>query len=191
MNAIHTAIVASIHGLGLLVAITACLPLGACTPAHLVVTGDPRLAHIRTVYVLPFDSQEANPEAEAAMTRALVAQLQHDGVFRVVEDPQLADAYFHGTVGTWSRGGLDLTHGATSTVISGTLALLNAAKQRLWFAAAVQLDPLRIVAQGLFARAPSALAPYWVRTVLQELPGYTVAGRPEAQNAGLGSESPW
>jgi hypothetical protein len=55
---------------------------------------------------------------------------------------------------------------------------------------AVQLDPLRIVTHGLFARAPSALAPYWVRTVLQQLPGYTVAGHPEAQDDGLGSESP-
>jgi Lipopolysaccharide-assembly len=190
MSAIRTDIAAYMHALGLLVVITASLLLGACAPAHLVVAGDPRLARIRTVHVLPFESRNANPAAEAAMARALVEQLQYDGVFRAVEDPQLADAYFQGTVGTWSRGGLDLTHGARSTVISGTLTLLNATKQRLWFAAAVQLDPLRIVTHGLFARAPSALAPYWVRTVLQQLPGYTVAGRPEAQDDGLGSESP-
>lgn len=191
MSAIHSALIASIHGFGRLGAMTACLLLGACVPAHLVVTGDSRLAGIRTVYVFPFDRQNAHPEAEAAMTQALVAQLQHDGVLRVVDEPPLADAYFHGTVGTWSRGGLDLTHGASSTVISGTLALLNASKQRLWVAAAVQLDPWRLVTHGLFARAPSALAPYWVRTVLQELPGYTVAGHPAAQNAGLGAASPW
>jgi hypothetical protein len=32
---------------------------------------------------------------------------------------------------------------------------------------------------GLFARDPSALAPHWVRTVLQQLPGYTLKRRPE------------
>jgi hypothetical protein len=57
-------------------------------------------------------------------------------------------------------------------VISGTLTLLTAADQRLWFAAAVQQDPWRLVAHGLFARDPSALAPEWVATVLEELPGY-------------------
>ena len=34
------------------------------------------------------------------------------------------------------------------------------------------------MADGLFARDPSALAPHWVRTVLQQLPGYTVRRYP-------------
>jgi hypothetical protein len=155
------------------------LLLGACAPTHLVVTDAPQLAGIRTVYVLPFASGDQGPDAAVAMTHALKLQLQYDGVFQVVEDPKAADGYFKGTVGKWSRGGLDL-RGARSTVISGSLTLLDRAQQRLWFAAAVQRDPLRLVAHGLFARSPSALASHWVRTILEQLPGYVVKGRPDA-----------
>ena len=155
------------------------LLLGACAPTNLVVTGDPQLAEVRAVYVLPFASGDQHSEAATVMTHALKEQLKHDGIFQVVEDPKLADAYFKGMVGKWSQGGLDLKR-AHSTVISGSLTLLNPARQRLWFAAAVQRDPLRLVAHGLFARSPSALASHWSRTVLQQLPGYAVKGRPDA-----------
>jgi hypothetical protein len=161
--------------------------LGACAPAHLVVTGDPKLAGIRTVYVLPFAGGNEGPEAAAAMTYALKEQLKYDGIFQVVEDPKAADAYFKGMVGKWSQGGLDLT-GARSTEISGSLTILDPAHQRLWFAAAVQRDPLRLVAHGLFSRHPSALAPHWVKAVLQQLPGYALRESPDA-SAGHDSEA--
>jgi hypothetical protein len=160
----------------LVAAIIATWLLGACTPTHMVVTDASPLAGIRTVYVRPFVSGDQGTHAAAAMTHALIAQLQGDGFFQVVDDPTGADAYFRGTVGKWARGGLDWK-GAQSTVISGTLTLLTAADQRLWFAAAVQQDPWRLVAHGLFARDPSALAPDWVQTVLEELPGYVMRER--------------
>jgi hypothetical protein len=169
----------TLHGRGPAQPTTTCLAatliamwlLGACTPTQLVVTDAPPLAGIRTVYVAPFASGDGGSHAAAAMTHALKARLHEDGFFQVVEDPAGADAYFRGTVGKWARGGLDWK-GARSAVISGTLTLLTAADQRLWFAAAVQQDPWRLVAHGLFARDPSALAPEWVATVLEELPGY-------------------
>jgi hypothetical protein len=48
----------------------------------------------------------------------------------------------------------------------------------LWVVVAEQWDPLRLMADGLLARDPSALALHWVRTVLQQVPGYTVKRRP-------------
>ncbi len=156
--------------------------IGGCVAPSLVVADAPSvsLEHIHAVYVLRFKSFEHNQEAEAIMTQAFMDQLNADGVFRVVEEPGLADAYFQGTVGKWVRGGIDAS-GVTSTKISGTMALLNTAKQQLWFVAAAQLDPARLVADGLFARPPRALAPYWARAVLENLPGYTVKESAEAQ----------
>jgi hypothetical protein len=180
MRAVPIPVAVYVRALGLVAGLGLPLLLGACAPAHLVA-GDPRLlARIRTVYVLPFDSLEHNAEAAAVMTQALKRQLQYDRVLQVVEHPGLADAYFQGTVGTWARGGLDL-NGARSTVISGSLDLLTPTGQRLWYVAAVQRDPLRLVAHGLFARDPTVLAPHWARTVLQHLPGYAVKGQPDAQ----------
>ena len=178
MRGIHRSIVVCVQPMSLLAAVVAGLLLGACAPTHLVVTVDPQLANIRSVYVLPFDSLHQNPAAAAIMTEAVKAQLKYDRVFQVVEDPKLADAYFQGTIGKWAWGGLD-RHGARSSEVSGSLKLVNPAHQSLWVAAAMQRDPLRLVAHGLFARPPSVLAPYWARTVLQQLPGYTVKGRPE------------
>jgi hypothetical protein len=177
MRNLHGRVPAQPTTIGHVAALIATWLLGACTPTQLVVTHAPPLAGIRTVYVAPFASGNGGPHAAAAMTHALKAQLHEDGFFQVVEDPTGADAYFRGTVGKWARGGLDWT-GARSTVISGTLTLLTAADQRLWFAAAVQQDPWRLVAHGLFARDPSALAPDWVTTVLEELPGYVRQERP-------------
>jgi hypothetical protein len=174
----HHRITGRMPPIGLLAAIVAGLLVGACAPSHFVVTGDPQLAGIRTVYVFPFESLSQSPEAAAVMTEALKAQLIYDGSFQVLDDPKLADAYFKGTVGKWRWGGLDL-NGARSSEVSGSLMLINATHETLWFAAAVQRDPLRLVADGLFARPPRVLAPYWARTVLQQLPGYVVKGRPE------------
>jgi hypothetical protein len=162
--------------------------LQACAPAYLVVTGDPKLAGIRTVYVLPFMGGHGGPDAAVAMTYALKERLQYDGIFQVVEDPKAADAYLKGTVGKWSQGGLDW-RGARSTEISGSLTILDPSHQRLWFAAAVQRDPLRLVAHGLFSRHPSALAPHWVKAVLQQLPGYALRERPDA-SVGHDSQAP-
>jgi hypothetical protein len=150
---------------------------GGCAPSHLVVTKDPQLQGVRTVYVSLFDSLAPHPEAAIVMTAALKAQLKADGVFQVVEDRQLADASFTGTVGKWTRGGLDW-RGARSSEVSGRLQLLDPAGHPLWIAAAVQRDPLRLVAHGLFARSPSLLALHWARTVLHQMPGYVVKGRP-------------
>jgi hypothetical protein len=177
MRNLHGRVPAQPTTICLVTAIIAMWLLGACTPTQLVVTDASPLAGIRTVYVRPFSSGNQEPHAAAAMTHALKAQLQEDGFFQVVEDPMDADAYFRGTVGKWARGGLDWK-GARSTVISGTLTLLTAAEQRLWYAAAVQQDPWRLVAHGLFARDPSALATAWVKTVLEELPGYVMRERP-------------
>jgi hypothetical protein len=153
------------------------LLVSGCAPTQLVVTEDPQLLGIRTVYVPLFGSLDPHPEAALVMTAALKAQLKADGVFQVVEDPQVAEASFKGTVGKWTWGGLDW-QGARSSEVSGSLRLLDSADQPLWIAAAVQRDPLRLVAHGLFARPPSLLAPYWARTVLQQIPGYAVKGRP-------------
>jgi hypothetical protein len=150
---------------------------GGCAPSHLVVTKDPQLQGIRTIYVALFDNLTQHPEAAIVMTAALKAQLKADGVFQVVEAPQFADASFTGTVGKWRRGGLDW-QGARSSEVSGSLRLLDPAGQPLWIAAAVQRDPLRLVAHGLFARSPSLLALHWARTVLQQMPGYVVKGWP-------------
>ena len=113
------------------------------------------------------------------MTQALREQLQADGILRVADQPGLADAYVQGTVEKWVQGGLDLS-GTRPTRIGGSLALLDPAKRQLWSVVAEQWDPLRLLADGLFARDPSALAPHWVRTVLQQLPGYTVKSPPVA-----------
>jgi hypothetical protein len=168
---------ACVQTISVLAAVIAGWLVGACAPTHLVLTTDPQLAGIRTVYVPLFDSLDPHPEAALVMTAALKAQLKADGVFQVVEDPQFADAYFKGTVGRWTWGGLDW-QGARSSEISGSLRLLDAEHHPLWIAAAVQRDPLRVVAHGLFARPPSLLAPHWARTVLHQLPGYAVTGRP-------------
>jgi hypothetical protein len=93
-------------------------------------------------------------------------QLKYDGIFQVVEDPKVADAYFKGMLGKWSQGGLDW-RAARSTEISGSLTILDHAHQRLWFAAAVERDPLRLVAHRLFSRHPNTLAPHWVKAVVQ------------------------
>jgi hypothetical protein len=150
--------------------------MGGCAPTHLVVTEDPQLISIRAVYVPLFSSLDPHPEAAIVMTAALKAQLKADGVFQVVEDPQFAEASFKGTVGKWTWGGMDW-QGTRSSEVSGSLRLLDLADQPLWIAAAVQRDPLRLVAHGLFARPPSLLAPHWARTVLQQLPGYAVKER--------------
>ena len=157
--------------------------LGACAPTQMVVTTDPKLSRIRTVYVFPFTSGDEPPDAAVAMTHAFKERLRYDRIFNVVDDPDAADAYFKGTVGKWSRGGLHLD-GVRSTVISGRLTLLDASHQHLWSAAAVQRDPWRLVAHGLFSRPPSALAPHWAKAVLQQLPGYVLRERPEANMGG-------
>jgi hypothetical protein len=75
------------------------------------------------------------------------------------------------------QGGLALS-GTRPTKIGGSLALLDPAKRHLWSVVAEHWAPLRILADGLFARDPSAVAPQWVRLVLQHLPGYTLKRRP-------------
>jgi hypothetical protein len=127
--------------------------------------------------VIPFASPDGNHEAESLMTQALREQLQADGVLRLVDRQGLADASFQGTVEKWLRGGLDLS-GTRPTKIGGSLTLLDPGKRPLWSVVAEQWDPLRIVADGLFARDPSALPPHWVRTVLEHLPGYSANRRP-------------
>jgi hypothetical protein len=86
-------------------------------------------------------------------------------------------------VSKWTSGGLDW-QGARSSEVSGSLRLLDPAGQPLWIAAAVQRDPLRLVAHGLFARPPSLLALHWAKTVLQQLPGYAVKGQPSTLTGG-------
>jgi hypothetical protein len=160
-------------------AMAAILLVAACATLPIVVKADPNfsLDHIRSVYVLPFASPDDNRHAEFIMAQALREQLQVDGLVRVVDQPGLADAYVQGTVETWVRGGLALS-GTRPTKIGGSLALLDPAKRHLWSVVAEQWDPLRLMADGLFARDPSALASHWVRTVLHHLPGYTVKRRP-------------
>ena len=43
---------------------------GGCAPSHLVVTRDPQLQGIRTVYVSRFDSLAPHPDAAIVMTAA-------------------------------------------------------------------------------------------------------------------------
>jgi hypothetical protein len=171
-----------VNAVGLMAGIGAIVLIGGCAAPSLVVADAPNVSldHIHAVYVFPFKSLDSNQEAEVIMTQVFTDQLKVDGVFRVVEEPGLADAYFQGTVGKWVYGGIDAA-GVRPTKISGTMALFNAAKQQLWFVAAAQLDPARLVADGLFARPPRAVAPYWARAVLQKLPGYTTKESPEAQ----------
>jgi hypothetical protein len=166
------------QAIGVLAAIVVGFLVAACAPTHFVVTGDPQLSGIRAVYVFPFDSLSDNREAAALLTEAFKAQLQYDRIFQVVEDPKRADAHFKGTVGKWAWGGLNW-QGARSSEVSGSLWLVNPTHQPLWVAAAVQRDPLRLIAHGFLARDPRLLAPYWARTVLQQMPGYAVKGRPE------------
>lgn len=155
------------------------LTAGCATPV-LVVKVDPSLSleKVKSVFVLPFESLDQNREAEITMFYAFKDQLKYDGIFKVVEDPELADAYFKGTVGKWSRGGADIG-GAKSTEISGNISLLNKDKKQIWFVSAEQFDPARILASGVFSRSPSALASLWARNVLQKMPGYKVKGSPE------------
>jgi hypothetical protein len=153
--------------------------ISACATPPLVVKTDPSFAltQIRSVYVVPFASPDGHRDAGHIMTQALREQLQADGILHVVDEPGLADAYVQGAVEKWVQGGLDLS-GTRPTKISGSLALLDPARRSLWSVVAEQWDPLRILADGLFARDPSALAPHWVRTVLEQLPGYTLKRRP-------------
>jgi hypothetical protein len=179
MRDIHLDFAAARTSLLLVAAMTAMLLVAACAAPPMVVTADPTFAldTIRSVYVMPFASPDDNHDAERIMTQALREQLQADGIVRVVDQPGLADAYVQGTVEHWVRGGLALS-GTRPTKIRGSLALRDPAKRTLWWAVAEQWDPLRLMADGLFARDPSALAPHWVRTVLRQLPGYTVQRRP-------------
>jgi hypothetical protein len=179
MKDIHLDFAAYRSSLILVAAMAAVVLVAACATPALVVKAEPHfsLDHIRSIYVMPFVSPDNNHDAETIMTRALREQLQADGIVRVVDQPGLADAYAQGTVETWVRGGLQLS-GTSSTKIGGSLALLDPAKRLVWSVVAEQWDPLRLMADGLFARDPSALAPHWVRTVLQQLPGYTVKRRP-------------
>jgi hypothetical protein len=163
-----------------LVAVLAALVLMvACATPPIVVSITPGFAldTIRSVYVMPFASPDDNHDAESLMTQALREQLQADAIFRLVDRPGLADASFQGTVEQWVRGGLDLS-GTKPTKIGGSLTLLDPAKRPLWSVITEQWDPLRLMADGLFARDPSALPPHWVRTVLEQLPGYRVQRRP-------------
>jgi hypothetical protein len=114
----------------LLALLAAGLPVGACAPTHLVVTIDPQLSQIRSVYVLPFGSLGQNPEAAALMREAVKAQLKYDRIFQVVEEASLADAYVEGMLGKWAWGGLDL-EGARSSEVSGSLKLIDRAHQPL------------------------------------------------------------
>jgi hypothetical protein len=178
MRDIHLDFAAARTSLILVAAMAAILLIAACATPPIVVKTDPHfsLDHIRSVYVLPFASPDDNRHAELIMTQALREQLQADGILHVVDQPGLADAYVQGAIETWVQGGLELS-GTRSTKIRGSLALLGPTKRHLWLVVAEQWDPLRIMADGLFARDPSALAPHWVRTVLQHLPGYTVKRR--------------
>jgi Lipopolysaccharide-assembly len=179
MRDVHLDFAASRKSLILVVAMAAILLVAACATPPVVVKADPGFAldHIRSVYVMPFASPDDNRHAELIMTQELREQLQADGILRVVDQPGLADASLQGTVETWVRGGLELS-GTRSTKIRGSLTLLDPTKRHLWLVVVEQWDPLRLVADGLLARDPSALAPYWVRTALQHLPGYTVKRRP-------------
>jgi hypothetical protein len=190
MKDIHLDFAAYRPSLILVAAMAAVVLVAACATPPVVVKAEPHfsLDHIRSIYVMPFVSPDNNHDAETIMTGALREQLQADGIVRVVDQPGLADAFVQGTIETWVRGGLELS-GTRSTKIRASLALLDAAKRNLWWVVAEQWDPLRIMADGLFARDPSALAPHWVRTVLQHLPGYTAKRRPGAED-GVTGERP-
>jgi Lipopolysaccharide-assembly len=179
MRDIQLDFAASRTSLILVAAMATILLVAACATPPMVVKAAPNfsLDHIRSVYVVPFASPDDHRDAGRIMTQALREQLQADGILRVVDQPGLADAYVHGTVEKWVQGGLDL-NGTRPTKLGGSLTLRDPAKRLLWSVVAEQWDPLRILADGLFARDPSALAPHWVRTVLQQLPGYTLERRP-------------
>jgi hypothetical protein len=158
---IHLDFAAARTSLILVAAMAAMLLIAACATPPIVVKTDPHfsLDHIRSVYVMPFASPDDNRHAECLMTQALREQLQANGIVRVVDRPGLANAYVQGTIETWIRGGLALS-GTRPAKIRGRLALLDPAKRTLWLAVAEQWDPLRLMADGLFARDPSALAPH-------------------------------
>jgi hypothetical protein len=83
--------------------------------------------------------------------RALVVlPWRADAILRPVDRPGVADASFQGTVEQWVRGGLDL-RGTKPAKIVGSLTLLGPAERPLWSAAGEQWDPLRLMADGLFA----------------------------------------
>jgi hypothetical protein len=178
MRDIHPDFAAGVKSFVRLAAIAAMVLISACATPPMVVKTDPGFAldQIRSVYVVPFASPDDHGDAGRIMTQALREQLQADGILRVVDQPGLADAYVQGIVLKWVHGGLGLS-GTRPTKIGGSLALLDPAKRQLWSVVAEQWDPLRILADGLFARDPSALAPHWVRMVLQQLPGYTLKRR--------------
>jgi hypothetical protein len=179
MRVLPSDVAAGINACIRLAGIAAMALISACATPPMAVKTDPRftLAQIRSVYLVAFASPDDYRDAGRIMTQALKEQLQADGILRVVDQPGLADAYVQGTVETWVQGGLELS-GTRPTRIGGSLTLLDSAKRPLWSVIAEQWDPLRILADGLFARDPSALAPHWVRTVLQQLPGYTLKRRP-------------
>ena len=179
MRRIDRDFAASRTSLILVAALAAILLITACATPPIVVKTAPSFAldKIRSVYVMPFASPDGNHEAASLMTQALREQLQADGILHLVDRPGLADASFQGTVVKWVRGGLDLS-GTRRTKLGGSLTLLDPAKRPLWSVVAEQWDPLRIVADGLFARDPSALPLHWVRTVLDHLPGYSAHRRP-------------
>jgi hypothetical protein len=179
MRDTHPDVAAGITSFIRVAAIAAIALISACAMPPMVVNTDPRFAldRIRSVYVMPFASPDDHRDAGRLMTQALREQLQADGILRVADQPGLADAYVQGTVEKWVHGGLDLS-GTRPTKIGGSLTLLDPAKRQLWWVVAEQWDPLRLLADGLLARDPSALAPHWVRTVLQQLPGYTVKRPP-------------
>jgi hypothetical protein len=179
MRRIGLDFVASRTSFVLVAVLAAIVLIVACATPPIVVSIAPGFAldTIRSVYVMPFASPDDNHDAESLMTQALREQLQADAILRLVDRPGLADASFQGTVEQWARGGLDLS-GTKPTKIGGSLTLLDPAKRPLWSVVAEQWDPLRLMADGLFARDPSALPPHWVRTVLEQLPGYRVQRRP-------------
>jgi Lipopolysaccharide-assembly len=188
MREIHPDVAAGITSCIRVAAIAVMALISACATPPLVVKIDPSFAldQVRSVYVLPFASPDDHRYAERIMTQALREQLQADGIFRVVDQPGLADAYVQGTVEKWVHGGLDLS-GTRPTKIGGSLTFLDPTKRHLWSVVAEQWDPLRLLADGLFARDPSALAPHWVRMVLQQLPGYTRKMRPGMADLSAGS----
>jgi hypothetical protein len=179
MSVLPAHVAAGINACIRVAGIAAMALMSACATPPMAVKTAPgfALAQIRSVYLVAFASPDGYRAAGRIMTQALKEQLQADGILRVVDQPGLADAYVQGTVETWVQGGLELS-GTRPTRIGGSLTLLDPAKRPLWSVIAEQGDPLRILADGLFARDPSALASHWVRTVLQQLPGYTLKRRP-------------
>jgi hypothetical protein len=191
MRDIHPDFAADITSCIRVAAVAAIALISACATPPIVVKTDPSFAlgQIRSVYVMPFASPDDHRDAGPIMTHALRERLQADGILHLVDQPGLADAYLQGSVEKWVQGGLDLS-GTRPTRVGGSLALLDPAKRLLWSVVAEQWDPLRMLADGLFARDPSALAPHWVRTVLQQLPGYTRMKRPGMADL-YGAPSGW